>query len=163
MNTGSTLTTGQRTRCINADAGRGSIQSAGGPRLNGSPGSDGATGGGKKKATSSSLAKGPFEVTTNMGNTSPRVPHNSQEAPCVRASSWSGLLLANVSAKFCADTEVEVKLQIPPSFPVRNSCASIDAGATSAKKMARKLKNAAKRAQTHRRLRLEKVSDTRRL
>ena len=166
MNTGSTLTACQRTRCINADAGRGSIQSAGGPRLKGSPGSDSATGGGKKKATSSLLTKGPFEATTSMGNTSPRVPHNSQEAPCARASSWSGFLLsrlANASVKVCADTEVEaeVKLQIPPSFPVRNSCASIDAGATSAKKMARKLKNAAKRTQIDRRLRLEKVNGTR--
>ena len=146
----------------------GSVQSAGGPRLKGSPGFDAATGGGKKKAASSRPAKGPAEATMSMGNTKPRVAHSSQDAPCPRASLSSALLLSGLLAgleNVFANVWVEAafRLQIPPSLPVRSSCASIDAGATSAKKMARRLKNAAKRAQIDRRMRLDKVKGPREL
>lgn len=121
---------------------------------------DAATGDGSARLNTWVLAKLAIAATGKGGMTRPSAPHKAQ---CEAA--WPRLLLplpvplpllslpASKAAAPPWDTALTV--QMPPSFPVLTSCASIDTGATSADRTARKLRNAAKRAHKDGRWRLD--------
>ena len=115
------------------------IKSAGGPRLKGSPGTAAATSAGKSTAATCWPAKQGMAETASGGNAQPSEPHKSQCEPACGASPEpvSELLL-----------EAALRLQMPPSWPVRTSSASMDTGASNADSTARKLKKAARHAHT---------------
>ena len=120
--------------------GRGSsVQSAGGPRLKGRPGGLTATSGGKSASATCWPAKQGMAQTTKGGSNQPGAPHKSQCVPaCGAAPEPASATLP----------EPALRLQMPPSLPVRTSSASSDTGASSADSTARKLSQAARRNQT---------------
>jgi hypothetical protein len=88
-------------------------------------------------------------ATGKGGSTRPNEPHSSQCEPAF------GRLPLPESAASGEPGDAVVRVQMPPSLPVRTSCASMDAGATNADRTARKLRNAAKRAHKDGRVQLE--------
>lgn len=116
------------------------FQSDGGPRLKGSPVTDAArlAGDSARARCLTGAVKRVAEASIG-GAASPSEAHQSQCEPVCSALSSPASGLPAVAV---------LTLQILPSLPPRTSSASIDAGATSADRTARKLKHAAKRAQT---------------
>ncbi len=115
-----------------------SIQSAGGPRLNGSPGIAAPPATGRSIAISWLPGEHGIAATGKGGNTNPVDAQRSQRNPDCGAS---------LSPESALAVEAVLTLQMPPSLPVRTSCASMATGATNADKTARKASHAARRTQ----------------
>ena len=116
-----------------------SVQSEGGPRLNGSPGTAALASAGKFTVATWVPGKQGMAATCSAGSARPTEPHRSQCMPA-----WAGL----PSLESESPAEAVLTEQIPPSLPARTSWASMDTGATNADSTARKLSQAARRAHT---------------
>lgn len=131
------------TRAVRPHAGnlvRGvSVQSAGGPRLKGSPGKDAGRTASWKTAAIAVMGTGKTPAWSGDGKPGPVEPHRSQCMPA-----WAGL----PSLESESPAEAVLTEQIPPSLPARTSWASMDTGATNADSTARKPSQAARRAHT---------------
>ena len=114
----------------------GSVQSAGGPRLKGSQGMAVAKFAEKSAAATCWPGQLGMVKAASGGSTHPGELHKSQCAPVCGASPEAAPEMLAKSV---------LTLQIPPSWPVRTSWASIDTGAHNADSTARKLNQAAKR------------------
>ncbi len=90
-------------------------------------------------------------ATGKAGNTRPSAPHKSQCEPA-GASPLANPPRPPSSALLAARL---LSVQMPPNLPLRTSCASMDAGAASAEKTARKLRMTAKRAHKEGRTRMD--------
>ena len=115
----------------------GSGQSAGGPRLKGSPGMAAPAFAGTSATATAVPAKHGTAASGSAGNTKAREPQRSQRMPVDASPSAESLP---------ASEEAVLTLQMPPSLPVLTSCASMDTGAHNAAATARKLNQVARRA-----------------
>src|SRR5215207_7441754 len=118
----------------------GSVQSAGGPRLKGSPGTAALVLAGIAATATAVPVKQGVDTTAKGGSTNPGELHRSQRKP-VDAASPSVESLAVLEKE-----EAVLTVQMPLNLPLRTSWASMDTGAHNAAATARKASQAARRS-----------------